>query len=51
VKTTLLEASRISRGLGEDADSRPHRGGGREAEMHQLLQQLNRLSTDNDDDD
>ncbi|KAG7378267.1 hypothetical protein PHYPSEUDO_010301 [Phytophthora pseudosyringae] len=52
---TLREASRISRRLACDGDANvgDHRraGGGREAELHQLLQELNDINAGNADDD
>ncbi|KAL3672880.1 hypothetical protein V7S43_002182 [Phytophthora oleae] len=52
-RTTLREALRISRRLDGDSDeednSRPH-SGDREAELRQLLQELNQINAGNDDD-
>eukprot|EP00644_Phytophthora_capsici_P018236 jgi/Phyca11/20625/fgenesh1_pg.PHYCAscaffold_68_\ len=52
-RSTLGEASRISRRLEGDSDeednSRPH-SGDREAELRQLLQELNHINAGNDND-
>lgn len=54
-RSTLREASRISRrlddGEGDNDSSEPARTGGREAELRQLLQELNHINAANDDDD
>ncbi|KAG2826740.1 hypothetical protein PC116_g1272 [Phytophthora cactorum] len=48
-RTTLREASRISRLVGdEEDDGKPHPGG-REAELRQLLQELNHINASNED--